>query len=109
MAIQIRRGSNAEWESTNGANIVVGEPVVTLDSGRLFIGTGTGTYTEFANISALASEYDPSKTYYEWDFVTHDGKLYVCDEESTGTWNAAKWVAVNLNDIIGLITAQFGV
>ena len=59
MAIQIRRGTDTEWE-TNKSNIVVGEPAVTTDTGRFFVGTGTGTYAEFANKADLgdASELD---------------------------------------------------
>lgn len=45
MAIQIRRGTDAEWE-VNNSNIVAGEPAVTLDSGRFFVGTGTGEFIE---------------------------------------------------------------
>ena len=48
MAIQIRRGTDAEWESNN-SNIVAGEPAVTLDTGRFFVGTGNGTYVELAS------------------------------------------------------------
>lgn len=45
MAIQIRRGTNTEWES-NKSNIVAGEPAVTLDTGRFFVGTGNGEFVE---------------------------------------------------------------
>lgn len=45
MAIQIRRGTDAEWESNN-SNIVAGEPAVTLDTGRFFVGTGNGEFVE---------------------------------------------------------------
>lgn len=44
MAIQIRRGSKSSWES-NKSNVVAGEPVVATDTGEVFVGTGTGTYT----------------------------------------------------------------
>ena len=49
MAIQIRRGTDAEWES-NKSNIVAGEPAIAMDTERVFVGTGTGTYVELANI-----------------------------------------------------------
>lgn len=49
MAIQIRRGTNAQWES-NKSNIVAGEPAVTTDTGRFFVGTGNGTFKEYANM-----------------------------------------------------------
>lgn len=48
MAIQIRRGTESAWNS-NKSNIVAGEPAIATDTGRLFVGTGTGTYAEFPN------------------------------------------------------------
>lgn len=48
MAIQIRRGTDAEWES-NKSNIVAGEPAIATDTERVFVGTGTGTYVELAS------------------------------------------------------------
>ena len=50
MAIQIRRGTNSQWEGGN-QNIVVGEPAITTDTGRFFVGTGTGTYQEFLKVA----------------------------------------------------------
>lgn len=47
MAIQIRRGTNTQWEA-NKSNIVAGEPAITTDTGRFFVGTGSGTYQEYA-------------------------------------------------------------
>lgn len=41
MAIQIRRGTNTEWESNN-SNIVVGEPAIATDAERFFVGTASG-------------------------------------------------------------------
>lgn len=52
MAIQIRRGTDANWEANN-SNIVEGEPAITTDSERFFVGTGEGTFAEFANINDL--------------------------------------------------------
>lgn len=60
MAIQIRRGTDAEWESNN-SNIVAGEPAVTLDSGRFFVGTGSGEFVEL-------------QKKVEGDFLTNDVK-----------------------------------
>ena len=54
MALQIRRGTQAEWEA-NKSNIVAGEPVIATDSGRLFVGTGSGTFAEFANADDVLS------------------------------------------------------
>ena len=50
MAIQIRRGTNTQWEGGK-SNIVVGEPAITTDTGRFFVGTGTGTYQEFLKVA----------------------------------------------------------
>ena len=54
MAIQIRRGTDADWEA-NKSNIVSGEPAITTDSGRFFVGTGNGTYEEFVNVDDLTN------------------------------------------------------
>lgn len=54
MAIQIRRGTDSDWESGK-SNIVVGEPAITTDTKRFFVGTGTGTYAEFANQTQVSS------------------------------------------------------
>ena len=95
MAIQIRRGTNSGWESNN-ANIVVGEPAVTTDTERLFVGTNTGAYAEFANINALAPAYSTSTQYYIGDYVTYQGKLYVCIENTSGAWDSTKWSLTNI-------------
>ena len=58
MAIQFRRGTLSAWNS-NKSNIVAGEPVITTDTGQLFVGTGTGTYKEFYNTDNLS--VNPSK------------------------------------------------
>lgn len=47
MAIQIRRGTKAEWNANN-SNIIAGEPVIALDTGEVFVGTGAGTYVQLA-------------------------------------------------------------
>lgn len=48
MAIQIRRGTKAGWDS-NKSNIVAGEPAIATDTGEVFVGTGNGTYVELAS------------------------------------------------------------
>lgn len=58
MAIQIRRGSKAEWE-LNNSNIVAGEPAIALDTGDVFVGTGSGTYVELSStdyVDAIGSQ-----------------------------------------------------
>ena len=48
MAIQIRRGTDSGWESNN-SNIVAGEPAITTDTGRFFVGVDDGEFVEFAS------------------------------------------------------------
>lgn len=72
MAIQIRRGTDSQWES-NKSNIVAGEPAITTDTGRLFVGTGTGTYEEYVNKSTLAD--------------------YVVEQGTSGIWTYRKWAS----------------
>lgn len=48
MAIQIRRGTKAEWNANN-SNIIAGEPAIATDTGEVFVGTGAGTYVELAS------------------------------------------------------------
>ncbi len=98
MAIQVRRGTNAEWENTN-QNIVAGEPAVALDSERFFVGTGAGTFAEYANVKSIASAYSTTRAYREGDYVMYNGKLYVCTTATTGgAWNAANWEETSLLD-----------
>ena len=104
MAIQLRRGSESDWENTS-ANIVVGEPVVTLDSNRLFIGTGTGAYTEFVNVAALAPSYDDSVNHYVGEYCAYGGRLYVCTTDTTGAWNSNDWTETDINAIVARLTA----
>lgn len=51
MAIQIRRGTESEWEAGK-QNIVVGEPCVTTDTGRFFVGTEDG-FSEMARMEDI--------------------------------------------------------
>lgn len=99
MAIQIRRGNDAEWES-NKSNIVAGEPAVTLDSERMFVGTGSGTYMELANLDVLADAFDSSASYEVGDFVAYHGKVYKCNTAHSGAWNASDFDEVALADAL---------
>lgn len=63
MAIQIRRGTNAQWEAQNG-NIVEGEPAIATDTGRFFVGTGTGTYKEFPSVDKVVDMIYPVGSIY---------------------------------------------
>ena len=99
MAIQIRRGSNAEWESNN-SNIVVGEPAVATDSKRAFIGTASGAYMELANLEAIAPAYDPGNSYMVGDYTSYQGKLYVCTVPTSGAWNASCWQVTSIGQAL---------
>ena len=99
MAIQIRRGLNSAWVSNSG-DVVVGEPVIATDTERFFIGTGTGTFAEFANIDNLAPAYDSSVQWYEGQYCVYQGKLYVASADTTGAWDSTKWSVANINDIV---------
>lgn len=99
MAIQIRRGSNAEWE-VNNSNIVVGEPAVATDSKRAFIGTASGSYMELANLEAIAPAYDPGNSYSVDDYVSYQGKLYVCTVPTGGAWNASAWQVTSIGQAL---------
>lgn len=99
MAIQIRRGTNAEWESNN-SNIVAGEPAVAMDSERMFVGTGSGTYMELANIDVLADPFDSSASYVVGDFVAYHGKVYKFNTNHSGAWNASHVDEVALADAL---------
>ena len=52
MAIQIRRGTQAQFDGGYG-NIVEGEPAIATDTGRFFVGTSNGHYAEFANATRV--------------------------------------------------------
>lgn len=99
MAIQIRRGTDSEWES-NKSNIVAGEPAVTLDSERMFVGTGSGTYMELANLDVLADAFDSSASYEVGDFVAYHGKVYKFNTDHSGAWNASDVDEVALADAL---------
>ena len=57
MALQIRRGTDADWEITK-QNIKAGEPAVALDTGRFFVGTDDGEFAEFANVENYYDKND---------------------------------------------------
>ena len=99
MAIQIRRGTDSEWES-NKSNIVAGEPAVAMDSERMFVGTGSGTYMELANIDVLADAFDSSASYEVGDFTAYHGKVYKCNTPHSGAWNASDFDEVALADAL---------
>ena len=102
MAIQIRRGTNTQWESTK-SNIIVGEPAVAYDEERAFIGTGSGTFMELANLGVTADEFDATATYAKGDLCTHYGKLYMANSAvSASAWDGSKWDEVTVADVLAL-------
>lgn len=103
MAIQIRRGTESGWE-TNYTDVVVGEPVLATDTERFFIGTGTGTFAEFANIDNLAPAYDSSVQWYEGQYCVYQGKLYVASADTTGAFDSDDWTEANINTIVSGFT-----
>lgn len=104
MAIQIRRGTNAQWESNN-SNIIAGEPVATMDTERLFIGTGAGAFAEFANIGVLANEFSTHKAYIVGELTIYGGKVYKCIKPHEGAWSADDFeLVVSLDD--GVLSAS---
>lgn len=103
MAIQIRRGTNANWDANN-SNIVEGEPAITVDSERFFVGTSAGEYAEFANIGLVADEFSSSHDYIIGEICLHDGSVQKCTTPHSGAWDASDFTAVDLND--GILSAE---
>lgn len=99
MAIQIRRGTNANWES-NYSNIVSGEPAITTDSERFLVGTSVGAFAEFSNMNELAEPYDVASSYIVGQTCNYKGQIYVCLSPTSGTWDSTKWNAVTLSDSV---------
>lgn len=79
MAIQIRRGTDSQWES-NKTNIVAGEPAVTTDTERFFVGTGSGTFAEFPSVTKVADIIYPVGSIYMSVNSTNPSALF------GGTW-----------------------
>lgn len=99
MAIQIRRGTNANWES-NYSNIVDGEPAITTDTERFMVGTSSGAFAEFANVEVLADEFDANHSYIVGEPCTYKGKIQVCTTPHSGAWNSSHFSPMSLNDAL---------
>ena len=99
MAIQIRNGTNTEWENNN-SNIVVGEPAIATDAERFFVGTASGDYAEFANLDIIAPAYDTSTLYVVGDVINRQGKLYSCNTPCSGAFNVSYWDEKSLAEIL---------
>ena len=90
MAIQIRRGTDAQFEVMK-SQLIEGEPTMTTDTKRMMVCVATNTFAELANIDRVGSAYDSGITYLRGDYAIHQGKLYKCLEETTGAFDATKW------------------
>ena len=83
MAIQIRRGTESEWTQTS-SNIVAGEPAITTDTGRLFVGTSTGVYSEFANVNKTLTYKGLLTSSDNVNNITDTGIYYIGGSTPTG-------------------------
>ena len=97
MAIQIRRGSNSDWES-NYSNIVIGEPAITTDSERFLVGIDTGAYAEFTNINTIAFPFATANNYIAGELCVYQGKIYKCINPHSGAWDSSNFIEVNLDE-----------
>ena len=104
MAIRIRRGTDAQWEMYK-SNIVAGEPAVTTDSGRVFVGTADGQSVELSTLSKtdylelalmLALAYSATKTYVRGEYCTYSGGLYQAAQNinTAEAWTASHWTLI---------------
>lgn len=114
MAIQIRRGSESDWESTN-ENIVAGEPAIALDTERFFIGTGSGTFAEFANVEeleSLSADIDSLETEVDTRVISKDFILTRGVTPTSVTSNqyiTATGVIANLSGTTGYSVKKYAV
>lgn len=102
MAIQIRRGTDAQWES-NKSNIVAGEPAITTDTGRFMVGTGSGTFAEFVNTGDLATAEQDLKDYSDTNLQT--AKDYTDTKTTVEIYQASGYVVSGGNGLAGYGTA----
>lgn len=48
----------------------------------------------------IAAPYDSGTSYVKGDYCTHEDGLFVANVSTTGTWNASKWTAVTVGDVL---------
>jgi hypothetical protein len=64
--------------------------------------TITGAIKETAKGKNVADEYDGTQTYDKGDVVIYKNTLYICTtNNTTGTWDATKWAATTIDNVIG--------
>lgn len=84
-----------EWTAEHWTEIVIGQELKDTQDGVAELQDGVQTLTEETTElkSALAPEYDATKTYIKDSFVRKDGKLYHCVESITTpeAWDSDHW------------------
>ena len=99
LTISYRYGVEGAWWNRY-QNIKVGEPVITTDLHRHFIGTGDGTYMELCGIEQIARKFNSGRTYRVGDYVSHSGRFYRCIIPTVGAWNERNWEEKTVADFI---------
>lgn len=60
--------------------------------------------TSLANVAAYVGvEYSENASYTPNNVVWHEGLAYVCIANTSGAWDSAKWTAVTVSTIFGMI------
>lgn len=67
--------------------------------------TTLGAIKETAKDKNVADEYDSTQTYNKGDVVIYKNTLYICTtNNTTGTWDATKWTATTIDNVIGTLS-----
>ena len=67
--------------------------------------TPLGAIKETAKDKNVADEYDGTQTYNKGDVVIYKNTLYICTtNNTTGTWDATKWTATTIDNVIGSLS-----
>ena len=54
----------------------------------------------------IAAPYDAGTSYTAGDYCTKDDGFYVCTASTSGTWDASKWSAVTVGDVLETANAN---
>lgn len=54
----------------------------------------------------IAAPYDSASSYTAGDYCTKDDGFYVCTASTSGTWDASKWSAVTVGDVLETANAN---
>ena len=64
----------------------------------------SNTQASLANVAAYVGvEYSENANYTPNNVVWHEGLAYVCIANTSGAWDSAKWTAVTVSTIFGMI------